>query len=246
MVAIAGNRLWILKAAGSVFEQRPIPRKGDVVKVMPLEILATRSLGEVPAVLAGLRSNKFLGLGTFRQITNWGNIKALHHVLGEAMPTEHLVSSDCFGPSQLLECLGSIELETLVAKTFEAAGCFVPAYRGGTQIAADVAAVNYTTKAISIPPIRIPPRRRVLIQVKGWSDKHRDSEVDLIFRFPNRRGLAEGEVDGAWLLEILESRRGEEPFAQVIRWLQTSLAWVGKDFLRKYKLFRRFPEQLHR
>lgn len=239
MVAIAGNKLWILKPSGVVSEPRPLPRKGDIVKVMPLTKLAEWPLGEVPAVLAGLRSNKFLGFGTFRPITNWGNIKALHWAVAEPIPSEHLESPDCFGESQLLECLGSIELETLIAKTMEAAGCFVPAYRGGTQIAADVIAVNNTAKTIAMPPIRLAPRRRISIQVKGWSDKHRDDGVDYMFRLPSRRALSEGEVDGAWLLDLLENRKQEPAFAHVVKWLHTSLGWLDKRFLQQYALFKK-------
>ena len=48
---------------------------------------------------------------------------------GSGLPIEHLESANC-NPEQLLDCLSSVELETLVAKIFEAAGCFVPAHRG--------------------------------------------------------------------------------------------------------------------
>lgn len=234
MVVMAGDDVWILKPAGSVYEEEPIPRKGGIRKIMPVKILCRNQMIEVPPVLAGIRSNKFLGFGTFRPITNWGNIKALHSMLGIPIPLEHLDKSNC-DACQLLECLGSIELETLVAKVFEAAGCFVPAYRGGTLIKADVFAENKSAKAIELDGVVVPAKKTISIQVKGWSDEHRSSEIHYMFRLPNRRLIGKGEISAEWLLQVLNSRRKDPAFEQVRFWLRFSLKrWLPKEFLKHY------------
>ena len=69
----------------------------------------------------------------------------------------------------LLECLGSVELETLVAKVFEAAGCFVPAYRGGCIQDLDLFAHNYRAVDIELDGLVVPAGERISIQVKGTS-----------------------------------------------------------------------------
>lgn len=236
MVVMAGAEIWILKPAGSVYEEEPIPRKGDIVKIMPVKVVARTKMITAPAVLAGLRSNKFLGLGTFRPIGNWGNIKALHSVLEEDLPKEHLLPKNC-KPPQLFECLGSIELETLLAKLLEAAGCFVPAYRGGNLIAADIFAHNTGARKIDLNGLVVPRRQCVSIQVKGWSDGPKDPSVDYMFRLPDRRALEKTEFSGDWLLGVLEKRRGEPAFDRVRFWLHLSLArWLPKSFLGQYGL----------
>jgi hypothetical protein len=236
MVVMAGADIWILKPNGSVYEEEPIPRRGGIVKVMPVKVVARTKMITAPAVLAGLRSNKFLGLGTFRPIGNWGNIKALHSVLGEDLPKEQLLPENCT-PPQLIECLGSIELETLLAKLLEAAGCFVPAFRGGNLIAADVFAHNTGARKIDLDGLVVPSRQCVSIQVKGWSDRPKDPSVDYLFRLPNRRDLEKGEFSADWLLGALEKRRGEPSFDHVRSWLHLSLArWLPKSFLGQYGL----------
>lgn len=238
MVAMAGADIWILKPTGSVYEEEPIPKKGDILKVMPVKVLKRVKMIKVPAVLAGLRSNKFLGFGTFRPINNWGNIKAFHSVLGEPMPKDHMEAENC-GPDQLIECLGSIELETLVAKVLEAAGCFVPAYRGGNLIAADLFARNLGSKKIDIDGLVIPAGGRVSIQIKGWSDIKKHSDVNYMFRLQKQRPLGNGEFSAKWLLGVLEKRRCDPDFGRVRAWLFNSLAcWLPVEFLQHYGLSR--------
>jgi len=239
MVAMAGTDIWILKPTGSVYEELPIPRKGDILKVMPVTVLKRAKMIEVPSVLAGMRSNKYLGFGTFRPIDNWGNIKALHYVLGASIPKEQMKASNC-GPNQLIECLGSIELETLIAKVLEAVGCFVPAHRGGNLIAADIFATNLSSQKIDIDGLVIPAKRRVSIQIKGWSDMAKHSDVDYMFRLPKDRPLGKGEFSAEWLLRVLETRKNDPDFGRVRAWLFNSLAcWLPVEFLKQYGLSRR-------
>src|SRR5207247_1188083 len=114
-------------------------------------------LKDVPPVLAGINANAWLSRGTYREMTNWGNIKAVERALGHPLPPEHLKKENC-GVPQLLECLSSVELETLVAKLFEAAGCFVPAYRGGCIQYVDLFAHNDTPHSITLEKLSIPPK----------------------------------------------------------------------------------------
>lgn len=59
-----------------------------------------------------------------------------------------------------------LSLETLVARLFEAKGCFVPAHHGGMMKDIDLFAHNDTSKPIRVGPLKIPASRSVSIQIK--------------------------------------------------------------------------------
>ncbi|MBI4026742.1 MAG: hypothetical protein HY360_17295 [Verrucomicrobia bacterium] len=220
------GKIWILKPAGEVYHEPPKRHSNKdryIPKVMPVKILTERDSLDVPAILAGIHANAYLGRGTFREITHWGNIKAIECVLGRGIPKDHVDE----GPSQLLECLGSTELETLVAKLLESAGCFVEAYRGGTRLAVDVVAHNDQDREICLGTLVVKPKKRVTIQVKGWTDLVQTNEgVDYIVGLiekPGKRAL-----DSAWLLEQVKQK------PPVAAWLRRSLRWLPEDYLDKW------------
>jgi len=95
-------------------------------KLLPIKIIKQESITAVPAILASITSNAYYYSGTFREIKDSGNIKAI-----EAIKDGNVSCIAQKDPCNLLECLSSFELETLIAKLLEENGCFVPAYRGG-------------------------------------------------------------------------------------------------------------------
>src|SRR5207247_1001715 len=102
-----------------------------------VHVLAHRNAKDVPLVLASITANQFYTRGTFRRINDWGNYKAIDCAVGKRFQGDHWEPDLCAvgkrfqgdhwepdqqGPAQILECLSSVELETLVAKLLEAHG----------------------------------------------------------------------------------------------------------------------------
>jgi hypothetical protein len=114
--------------------------------------------------LAGINSNAYIGRGTFREITHIGNIYAICATL--RIPYPNLDTSKTYF-QKLLGCLSSVELETLTAKIFEANGCFVPAYRGGTIKDIDLFIHNHSNNSIDLDGLILPSNSRKTIQVKS-------------------------------------------------------------------------------
>lgn len=99
---------------------------------------------DVPLVLATMRANPAFCRGTFTEILPSrypGNIAAICAKLG--FPVCPKIGS--------LDVLSPVEFETLVAKLFEEAGCFVPAHRGGTGEAVDLFVDTQTIAAAVLP-----------------------------------------------------------------------------------------------
>jgi len=228
-IVIFAGEVWFLRPAGPIQFLRAIwhGRRRILPKAMPVEIFKRVSTREVPFVLATMPTNRYLSSGTFRKIGHPGNLRAIDVVLGNP-PRGALWECDRGQPERLIQCLSSVEFETLVARIFEAAGCHVPAYRGGCIPEVDIFAHNPTRRMISLGDVGIRPRRSLSCQVKlklreGW----RPQGADVVI-CGERNGE---EVLGAdWVLNrVLES-------PSVRRWLQRSLAWLPEGFLGVYGL----------
>jgi hypothetical protein len=224
---------WIVKPAGDIEEVDPqqigIDDQVNIWKIIPVSIESKFSLKNVPHILAGINSNAYLGRGTYREIPYWGNIKAIHYVLGLPFPDEHLWTGNCT-PKHLLECLSSLELETLIAKILEAAGCFVSAYRGGFIPDIDLFARNTSSDKINLDGFEIPPNERFSVQVKGLNrvKKVADSADYFI-------GLevppSDKSFDAIWIYKQVIR------FPLVTKWLRESLSWLPVEFMQKYELW---------
>ena len=140
ITTIQNEYIWIFRPAGPVQDEEPITfeRDGqtetDILKTMSIEVLPgfPKHVSKTPLILANMKAALFLAHGTFREIGRkncLGNIAAIQAI------TKIWEQGFKIDP---LECLSSTELETLVAKLFEAQGCFVPAYRGGTLAGVDL------------------------------------------------------------------------------------------------------------
>jgi len=228
IIVIFGGFIWFLRPGGELKEHDPGAESRDTWKMMPVDFIRPKlRLADVPPVLAGINANAFLSRGTFRKITNWGNIKAIECALGHPLPQEHLAQKECTA-SRLLECLSSVELETLVAKLFEAAGCFVPAYRGGCIKDVDLFVHNDSGKVIELGRLVIDSKP-LSVQVKGKHPLNKcPSEVDCLISFknPNQANC----YDGDWLLSQVKG------FPTVFNWLKRSLSWLPSEFLAKYEI----------
>ena len=107
----------------------------DIPIGFKIELIKTVPIVKCPLVLAMIKSNIRLTMGTFKSIEDpknpeshlnsyFGNIKALEYVCDEKK-----VTVDNF--AEFLECLAPVEFETFIAKLMEEKGYFVPAYKGG-------------------------------------------------------------------------------------------------------------------
>lgn len=232
IVVVGHGTVWILQPDGNLVEHDPSTPEEvakDIWKMMPVKVLKKMPAKDVPPVLAGINASAYLNRGTFRELNNWGNIKALHVAAGRPIPAEQLLPENCQAP-QLLECLSSVELETLVAKLFEEAGCFVAAYRGGCVQDVDLFVHNDGSEKICIDALTIAPGQRLAVQVKGWSPlKACPPEVDCLVGF--EVPLAPPTCFNAnWLLaRVME-------YPQVLAWLKRSLYWLPAEFLARFGL----------
>jgi hypothetical protein len=229
MVVIHNARIFFLRPASKVTFGKPIEKDDGQYtrKIMKVRRLRKKWCKDVPPVLAGIGSSQHHGRQTFTQIGHWGNMKAIDYVLGrieEALEAgeEHWDPAKQEA-AQLLECLGSTEFETLIGKLFEARGCHVPAYLGGTLKEIDLFAHNDSNGPISIDKITIPARRRVSIQVKTWAYGGCPANVDYFIAFKATVGAKSFDAD--WVL----ARVKECP--SVLQWLKRSLNWLPSSFL---------------
>jgi hypothetical protein len=230
MVVIDAGEVWVLKPAGEVKFLPSEPNEEGhphTPKAMPVAIVTRLPCKAVPTVLAGIGANQYYTRGTFRALNDWGNFKAVDWAASRVGRGGHW-NLDANGPDQLLECLGSTELETLVARLFEAQGCFVPAHRGGLMKDIDVFAHNDGAKPIRMGSLLIPARGSISVQVKRWADGMKcPSNVDCLVGLgvtgPNT-------IDAGQLLHLVR----EAP--SVARWLRRSLDWLPSEFLEKFSL----------
>lgn len=235
MVVVAKGRIWFLQPDGDIVEYQPAAhevRSDALWKILPVKIIAEKGVADVPAVLAGINSDKYLVMGTYSPIRHWGNIMAIHHVLGLPLPPEHLETRELTA-TRILECLGSVGLETLVAKLLEAAGCFVPAYRGGGMQGVDLFAHNDGSRSITVGDMLIPPGESKSIQVKSKEMDEKEMAknplaADCLIALKGPPDAA--CYDAEWLLEQV---RG---YPQVLAWLERSLSWLPAEFLAHYDL----------
>ncbi len=105
----------------------------------PIKLLVEIPIVQAPLVLATIKSNQYLSRGTFKELlkkpTKDDPESTFNSYFGNRKAIDYLVSGkpvqvDNF--EQYLECLSSIEFETLIAKLKEEQGYFVPAYKGGS------------------------------------------------------------------------------------------------------------------
>jgi hypothetical protein len=230
ITVIKRGKGWIIQPSGDMEEHHPTTRDshnlGDLWKVVPVKIAKEFLLKDIPHILAGINSNAYLGRGTYRPISYWGTIKSIHYVLGLPFPADHLKPENCT-PKHLLECLSSLELETLVAKIFEAAGCFVSAYRGGYIPDIDLFARNNGTQKINLDGIEISPNERVTIQVKGLN-KVRSVAKEVSYFI----GLDAPKLDNGFNANWIYNQVNR--YLSVSAWLKNSLYWLPKAFQQKF------------
>lgn len=230
-VVIRQGRVWLLQPEDSAIEAPPEDLHGKGLEyplVMPVRVLKDLPAAQVPAVLASLGCNQYHVRSTFTQIGHWGNLKAIDVVLERPLKGPHWIPGQ--GAAQLLECLSSVGLETLVARIFEASGCFVPAFVGGTIAHVDLFAENDGDRPVVVGGYALAPGSRAAVQVKQWSDiSSLPAGVDAFVSLNAKAGVP-GFIGPD---DLLAASRA---LPAVKTWLKRSLSWLPAGFISEFGL----------
>ena len=227
-IVIHDGKIWFLRPAGEVmFGNRIEKEDGEwhTPKRMHVEIIGggPRSLVDVPEVLATLPANQYLARGTFRQITDWGSLKAIDVAAGIPRNGEHW-DPEQQTADQILECIGSPAMETLVAKILEGNGCFIPAHRGGMLKDIDIIAHNDSSQEKRIGEMVIPAKSAKTIQVKRWATGVvKPRAADYLVGI-DAKGL--GGLGASWILA--EAKKCQA----VWQWFTRSIGWLPASFVQ--------------
>jgi len=217
VVVIYKGKLHILGASGEVIFARSAIHNhvNGFVKLLPVRSEKEFALVKIPAVLASMTANAYYYNGTFREISDYGCLKAL-----EMLTFDQLQSQEKGDPKWVLSCLSSIELETLFAKLLEEHGCFVPAYRGGTTKDIDIFAINDSAKPIILTNrIIVPSKSGKTFQVKRECRQiHSPEGCDYLISVTH---------DATWIVEALN----RSPHTRA--WLMRSLHWLPIQHLKE-------------
>jgi len=137
IISIGDRKIYIYKQKGELREWEnnykvTTKNKSEthLVKGFEIELLKEKDVAICPLVLVTIKSNQWMTRGTFKPIDEkrkgsyFGNCRAIDYLL-----TDKIIKVNSF--KEYLECLSSLEFETLIAKIYEDKGYFVPAYKGG-------------------------------------------------------------------------------------------------------------------
>lgn len=217
-VVIHQGKLNILGVCGEViFTRSTIHPKvvNGFVKLLPIQPEKEFRLVDTPVVLASMTANAYYYTGTFREISDYGCLKAL-----EMLTFGQMQSEEKGDPKWILSCLSSIELETMLAKLLEEHGLFVPAYRGGATKDIDIFAFNDSAISVTLTErIVVPAYSGVTFQVKRQSSRNCPPEgCDHLISVTN---------DAAWLVAALNRS------PETNKWVKRSLSWLPSQHLKE-------------
>lgn len=219
--SIGNEYLYIFKQGGPLFENKEIDKKysNDLVKCFKINLLKKVKIKDCPLVLVSIKSNRHVQSGTFRDLNDdkkyLGNTKALEYLIsGKSISVNNYAA--------YLQCLSSLELETLIAKYLEEKGLFVPAYKGGFLKNYDLFCRNLSNINVVVGNVVVKPKTSISVQIKLFlKDEHRKilNGADMFFcissSFEDKR-----VCDWHYLNDnILEN-------SYTKKWLNTTLDWV--------------------
>ena len=222
IVVIYSGEVVLLEPSGPIrFAKSQVqPGYDGNVKLLPVREIIRQPVKDVPEILAGINANRYYSSGTFREISDNGNRTALQCLLDKSKVR---IPIQCTAINAL-ECLSSVELETLVAKVFEELGCFVPAYRGGIIKDIDLFIHNKGSNELSLCGIALLPKSRYAVQVKLRTDLKRPPHgVDYLIT--GAEVSAPSVFGASWFSSAIKC----SPTTR--NWLFTSLTWLPDAYL---------------
>lgn len=209
-------------------------------------LISRKKLSDVPYILAAMKSSQAFAQGTFRcldeningeEVSRYeGNLAALKVLLKDVDIAKEHIKTLKVDP---LHCLSSIELETLIAKIFEANNCFVPAHRGGVLKGVDLFVSPLNGRKVEC--LGVEEYDTLNIQVK-INTPAAGKELDALARFleeSNDRYLITSELtsnprlesyknDGRYLTaDWIKTQIKTHPV--VAQWFSRSLEWLPQE-----------------
>lgn len=218
IVTIDEGMVWIYRPCGPIETHPHTEIEGlpdwNSMKCFPVTIVDCLKQRDVPLILASQRSNRHFSSGTFTRISEEryaGNIFALDRL-------QKIKKR----PPAPLDCLSSLEFETLIAKVFEEAGCFVPAYKGGFMAGIDLIACNDGSVPIDVQGLVVPPGQKISLQLKLRSmDLEADrGQADYLIVNQPLAPMPKWCFDRAWFDSCLKVFPGTQ------KWLDRSTEWT--------------------
>lgn len=214
--SIGNEYIYIYKQDGPLKE---LPRyqtpNNDLVKGFKIHLIKKVEIKKCPLILVSIKSNRYISSGTFKSLSHeryLGNLKALDYVTGKEAKVSNF--------KEYLQCLSSIEFETLIAKYLEELGFFVPAYKGGFIKNYDLFCKNNTNKNIEVDGDEAKSGEDLSVQIKlHLSKTNKDTNTDHYFCITS-------DVTGANIHDHEYLNEHIEKTPNTKKWLETSLRWV--------------------
>jgi hypothetical protein len=223
IVTIDSGYVWLYRPVDEITEKLGDTEYDGYVKSFPIEFLCERrDIADVPFILASMKTNMYFSMGTFKLIPEKyiGNILAVEYLLGNDLTK--VIRNLQFHP---LDCLASVELETLIAKIFESQNCFVPAYRGGLLSDVDLFVWNYGESDLDIDGVFIPKGKRKSVQVKINFSKSDLAKSNADYNIGCDQKHGDKHFGRQWIWKQVMSN-----FA-IQEWITLSLDWLPREIL---------------
>lgn len=198
--------------------------KKDQTKGFKINLVEKCDLIKCPLVLADIKANLGLALGTFKELIepkHSGNIRAIEYCLSGEKPTITKFP-------EYLNCLSSVEFETLIAKILEEKVLFIFAYRGGFIKNFDLICQNFGKNPIELRGNEILPEEKKSIQVKLTIKNtdykpYKENHVDFYFCINSELKREEKNVfDYKDIEKFLDKSKTYD-------WLEKTLYWANYE-----------------
>lgn len=244
IVTIGSGHVWIYRPIGepNSGDKFEFLRKGemasDVPKYYAVEFIADGiPISSVPYILASMKANQAFSRGTFREIRSVA-ADELASYRGNVAAIQSLIGWEPSFSVEPLECVSSVEFETLIAKLFESNGFFVPAHRGGVLKDVDLFAyledeaenrlLNVGQQRVLSIQLKIAARsKKTRIQLREWLQSSKKNYLITLESRPSVE-LQEFSDQGRYLTRgWVKSAVARSP--AVDRWVSRSLQWTVKD-----------------
>ncbi|EOQ97827.1 hypothetical protein LEP1GSC195_0914 [Leptospira wolbachii serovar Codice str. CDC] len=220
IISIGEKDVYLYKPISEViegFEINELEYKNENIKYIRIEILKKIKIKECPLVLVSIKSNRYISSGTFRDLNNekyYGNLSAIKYCISRSNQT--IINFD-----RKLQCLSSLEFETLIAKILEEIGFFVPAYKGGFIKNFDLFCKNLSKKDLIFHSKTIKENDSLSVQIKLKIErKHFDNKSDFYF-------CIWSTIKDPIVLTSNEIERILNKLPDSTIWLKNTLYWIN-------------------
>ena len=232
IVSIGKKHLYIYKQLGELgdlkgdeFELEKRERKTQIhpPKGFKIKMIAKESLKHCPLVLVTIKSNQWMARGTFKEIKDdnpllFGSYLAMNYLIGGSKKQQEVADF-----REYLQCLSSIEFETLIAKIYESKGYHVPAYKGGFMKNFDLFCTKDGEGTVSL---------QIKLYLKSKHAKIIKEFNDTLFYCVNSEIKNKSITNIRNHSDILDDLNNlkEKEREKVKRWLEKTLDWVKPNY----------------